>query len=30
MKRIYGLDVYKPAEKLSDMVWRDFDKCNKS
>jgi len=29
MKRVYGLDVYKPAEELSDMVWHDFDKWNK-
>ena len=25
MKRVYELDVYKLAEDLSDMVWRDFD-----
>ena len=29
MKRVYGLDVYKLAEELSDMVWHDFDKWNK-
>ena len=29
MKRVYELDVYKLAEKLSDMVWHDFDKWNK-
>jgi hypothetical protein len=29
MKRAYELDVYKPAEELSDMVWHDFDKWNK-
>ncbi len=26
MKRVYELEVYKPAEVLSDMVWDDFDK----
>jgi hypothetical protein len=26
IKRVYELDVYKLAEELSDMVWRDFDK----
>jgi len=26
MKRVYELDVYKPAEALTDMVWNDFDK----
>ena len=26
MKRVYDLDVYKLAENLSDMIWRDFDK----
>ena len=26
MKRVYELDVYKLAEDLSDMIWRDFDK----
>jgi len=30
MKRVYELDVYKLAEALSDMVWHDFDKWNKS
>ncbi len=29
MKRAYELDVCKPAEALSDMVWYDFDKWNK-
>jgi hypothetical protein len=31
MKQAYELDVYKlkPAEALSDMVWRDYDKWNK-
>ena len=29
MKRVYELDVYKPAEKLSDRIWYDFDKWNK-
>jgi len=29
MKRVYELDVYKPAEALLDMVWHDFDKWNK-
>jgi len=29
MKRVYELDVYKPAEALSDMLWHDFDKWNK-
>jgi len=29
MKRVYELDVYKPAEALSEMVWHDFDKWNK-
>ncbi|MEA3357984.1 MAG: hypothetical protein U9R17_01000 [Thermodesulfobacteriota bacterium] len=26
MKRVYGLDVYKLAEKLSVRAWYDFDK----
>jgi len=26
MKRVYELDVYKPAEVLSDMIRHDFDK----
>ena len=26
MKRVYGLDVYKPAEALLDMARHDFDK----
>ncbi len=26
MKRIYELNVCKPAEELLDMVWHDFDK----
>jgi hypothetical protein len=26
MKRVYELNVYKLAEALSDMVWRDFDR----
>ncbi|MEA3500947.1 MAG: four helix bundle protein [Candidatus Marinimicrobia bacterium] len=26
MKLVYELDVYKLSEKLSDMVWYDFDK----
>jgi len=26
MKRVYELDIYKPAEELSDRVWYDFDK----
>ena len=30
MKRVCELDVYKLAEALSDMVWRDFDKWNKN
>ncbi|MBW1821127.1 MAG: hypothetical protein JRI92_05060 [Deltaproteobacteria bacterium] len=25
MKRVYELDVYKPAEALSDMVWHDLE-----
>ncbi len=25
MKEIYELDVYKLAEKLSDMIWYEFD-----
>jgi len=29
MKRVYELDLYKPAEALSDVIWRDFDKWNK-
>lgn len=29
MKRVYELDVYKLAEQLSDMVWRNFDKWDK-
>ncbi|MBW2332398.1 MAG: four helix bundle protein [Deltaproteobacteria bacterium] len=29
MKRVYELDVYKLAEELSDMIWRDFDTWNK-
>jgi four helix bundle protein len=28
MKRVYELDVYKPAEELSDRVWYDFDTWN--
>ena len=30
MKLVYELGVYKPAEKLSDIVWHHFDKWNKS
>jgi len=30
MKRVYELGVYKPAERLSDMIWHHFDKWNKS
>jgi len=30
MKRVCELDVYKLAEGLSDMAWREFDKCPKS
>jgi hypothetical protein len=30
MKIVYELDIYKLAEKTSDMVWHDFDKWNKS
>ncbi len=26
MKEIYEMDVYMLAEKLSDMIWYDFDK----
>jgi four helix bundle protein len=29
MKRVHELDVYKPAEELSDMIWYDFDKWSK-
>ena len=29
MKRAYEVDVYKPAEALSDMIRHDFDKWNK-
>ncbi|MCF8045600.1 MAG: four helix bundle protein [Desulfarculaceae bacterium] len=29
MKRVYQLDVYQPAEELSDMIRHDFDKWNK-
>jgi hypothetical protein len=29
MKRVYELDVYKPAEELADMAWHDFDKWDK-
>jgi hypothetical protein len=29
MKRVDELDVYKPAEAISDMVWHNFDKWNK-
>ncbi|MBW1837912.1 MAG: four helix bundle protein [Deltaproteobacteria bacterium] len=29
MKRVYELDIYKLAEKLSDMVWHGFDKWDK-
>lgn len=25
MKRVYELDVYRLAEKLSDEIWNDFD-----
>jgi len=25
MKEIYGLDVYKLAEELSDLIWYGFD-----
>ncbi|MFA7256552.1 MAG: four helix bundle protein [Kiritimatiellales bacterium] len=25
MKEVYGLDVYQLAEKLSDMVWYEYD-----
>jgi len=25
MKEVFELDVYRLAEELSDMVWRDFD-----
>ncbi len=30
MKRVYELDVYKLAEVLSNMIWHDFDKWNKT
>jgi len=30
MKRVYELNVYKLAKELSDMVWHDRDKWNKS
>jgi len=26
MKRVYELDIYKPAEELSDKLRHDFDK----
>jgi len=26
VKEIYGLDVYKLAEELSDLIWCAFDK----
>lgn len=26
MKEIYEMDVYMLAEKMSDMIWQDFDK----
>jgi hypothetical protein len=29
MKRVYELDIYKPAEALSDMIRRNLDKRNK-
>jgi len=29
MKRVYELDVYKLAEKLSDEIWYEFDKWNR-
>ena len=29
MKRAYELDVYKPAEALSEMIRHNFDKWNK-
>jgi len=25
MKEIYGLDVYKLAEELSDLIWDSFE-----
>ena len=29
MRRIYELDVYNLSERLSDMIWKDFDKWDK-
>jgi hypothetical protein len=29
MKRVYELDIYRPAETLSDVIWHDFDKWSK-
>jgi four helix bundle protein len=29
MKNVYELDVYKLADKLSDMIWYDFDNWDK-
>ena len=26
MKEVYELDVYRLAEELSDMIWKDFDR----
>ena len=30
IKLFFELDVYKLVEELSDMMWHDFDKWNKS
>ncbi|MEA3435106.1 MAG: hypothetical protein U9R43_01480, partial [Thermodesulfobacteriota bacterium] len=29
IKRVYELEVHKPAEMVSAMTWHDFDKRNK-
>jgi len=29
MREVYELDIYRLAEKLSDMVWHDFDLWSK-
>jgi len=28
MKEVYDLDIYQLAEKLSDLIWYDFDKLD--
>ncbi len=29
MRKVYELDVYKLAERLSDMIWSDTKRINK-